>query len=113
MNDSQKLNELTKRWQKRLRLQDWKIQAKFVSREDLPELIREGMVKMNFQRKEAAISIVEEQDRCKGVAGNKLSTEEILVHELLHIHVPDSFDSVCEQEASINSLTSAFLLTPS
>ena len=109
MNQNE-LNLLLKEAQEILRLQDWIIEAKFIPRVELPKIYSEAEISRNFAHKTAKILIVQECDRTKDLFGRIKTTEELLFHELLHLHVLyDQYDGEDEYEASVNCLTTAFI----
>ena len=104
------LNSLLKEWQEILRLQDWIIEVELVSREELPDIHIEATVNRDYAHKSAKVLIVQEENRTKNLFKVKKTTEELLVHELIHIHVLfGEYDGEDEYEASVNCLTTAFI----
>ena len=83
ITNNKELQKALKIWQKRLRLQDWKITASFVHNYQLDGRIGQGTSNLKF--KESHISIVhpdEVNPNCFGTT----NPEDTLVHELIHIH---------------------------
>ena len=87
------LASLGKRWQRRLRLADWRVSFAFAA---LPADTL-GQVESDADAREAVVSIAR---GCPDVEGT-------LVHELLHLH----FDAArgTAQEQSINAVADALL----
>jgi len=70
-----------------LRLQDWDVKIRF-SREE--EVGGDGRTDFNKQLKTATIQIVEEATFHTGVWKYTWDPEQILVHELLHLHFTEA-----------------------
>ncbi len=70
-------------WKKRLRLQDWRVDASIVRARELPGRLAE--VAPNVPRKMAEIKLQDPRDDQKG---EPRDMEEDLVHELVHLHYP-------------------------
>lgn len=83
---TKQLQKLCAKWQKRLRLQDWKIEVSFVHAGDMRGPSSAGEVSFFPDHAFAQIQILppEELD-----SGNPMhpSIEQVLVHELLHLHM--------------------------
>lgn len=71
------LESLCKTWQKRLRIQDWKVDVKLSKGQDMDGANVIGMCTPMTSKREADILIRE--------GGDDGEYEEILIHELLHI----------------------------
>lgn len=80
--------ELTEKWQKCLRLQDWDIVVKIKRMEDMPKNLGECV--SSLTKKQAIISLLEPNDTSNG--DFPYDMEETLVHELLHIHFIEADD---------------------
>jgi hypothetical protein len=112
-----KLDSLRREWQKRLRLQDWKITSKFAPLGFLKEVTgTENPVGANesfVEAKEAKIHILRPEDWDKEYNERQQDVEDTVVHELLHCHfaVFDAEDNATRlrQEQVIESLTEAFM----
>jgi hypothetical protein len=68
------LTRLLEKWQKRMRLGDWKIQAKLVGQDEMPDSL--GQVTRDEAEKRANIAIQDNEPEI---------VEGTLVHELLHV----------------------------
>lgn len=74
------LQELCAEWQKRLRLQDWKVKVSLCRIRDIDDSYARMKTRNYF--KEADIQIAEATDRPEADP----DLEQTLVHELVHIH---------------------------
>ncbi len=81
-----KLNNLLKKWQKKLLLNNWKLSLKIVDfkRKDYRQ---SGDIKINVKKKTAIVLLTKYPFR---------NEEEVLVHELMHLICWD-FDIFCEK----------------
>lgn len=81
-----KLNNLLKKWQKKLLLNSWKLSLEIVDfkRKDFRQ---SGDIKVNIKKKTATILLTENPFR---------NEEEVMVHELMHL-VCWNFDIFCEK----------------
>lgn len=79
-----RLDALVAKWQKELRLQDWTITASICRSYDMPDSDLAGNISMNFDLRLARIKLLSVQDQnCDWFIRD---LEEILIHELLHVH---------------------------
>lgn len=89
------LEVLLAEWQETLRLQDWTINARFVSAKDL-DGISLAQCKHTIERKIATIKILRPK-RGEDASPHPRDVESDLVHELLHLHTalfePSSWES--------------------
>lgn len=105
------LQEKLLEWQKRLRLQDWIIKVKLVRERDMNLDGVQGEVFWVIEKKMATIRILDPID----YPPNEMEPqdmENILVHELLHLHFAplryDDFSEIAEEQA-IESITSGII----
>jgi len=85
-----RLNDLCLEWQTRLRLLDWAIVVRFVRGHELdPGTVGDCSPTMTLKR--ATIRIVTEGDYSGGNE-EPYSVENILIHELIHLHVFPFYD---------------------
>lgn len=112
-NDT-KLKERLLYWQRKLRLQDWIIDAKIVRQRDMSQPDRVGEISSSIHNKVALISILDPIDYDDW---GKQDMESTLVHELLHLHFSgisyhfgndDNVYHVMEEQA-IESITSGLI----
>lgn len=96
------LDVLRREWQKRLRLQDWKITSRFVAPGDRPENMHDavGYNFINEAAKEGRISILDPELADDGEMERSEDIENTLVHELLHCHLAPFFTEE-EPEATL------------
>lgn len=80
------LDKLCALWQKRLRLQDWRVTVKLVRKYELPDSYADTLP--HGKTKAAKIRIVDPGDRNPEWA-DETELEWSLVHELLHLYCPD------------------------
>ena len=80
-------------WQRRLRLQDWRIEADYCRRSNLPITTdtAAGCCRWDKAERLAFIHLVEEEDLGK-LDGPYRDVERTLVHELLHVVYAEAFD---------------------
>ncbi|CCF83479.1 hypothetical protein [Nitrolancea hollandica] len=71
-------------WQRKLRLQDWDIKIRFVTRKEMDG--KDGQVNYHSHIKRARIDILHPDEERPG-AVEPLDIENTIVHELLHIHL--------------------------
>lgn len=92
------LNRLVQTWQRRLRLQDWKISAQFATQEELEDEV-------------AHIDYEDEEIWAKIKVLDRPEVEADLVHELMHLRLDDWETEYHEpkKERAINLLTDCFL----
>ncbi len=102
------IQDLTYEWQRILRLQDWDIRTYFATPDELPD--NEGNVLTWGDSKEAIVKVMHpfevkdaDSERDKNFP---YDPEQILVHELLHIHldtvteeVPSDAERLLEEQA--------------
>jgi len=81
----QGLTRLLRQWQSRLRLRDWDITVKFAAREDISA---DGMTCMSPGLRTASIQICQPEQAKRPLGGQEWNTEQVLVHELLHLCFP-------------------------
>lgn len=78
------LLKLAREWVQVLRLQDWRIDVRFVRGEEINGCF--GETSINFPLKTAYVKICRPEDmKYKGYLGSDI--EETLVHELIHLHI--------------------------
>ena len=79
----EQLEMCCRKWQERLRLQDWKVEIRPVPRWEIEP--SQAQVAYCVEKKHARISIgrTDEYDPCESGIGD---VEQHLVHELLHLH---------------------------
>lgn len=95
------LCELAAEWQKRLRLQDWRVKVKYVRMCEMSDRDdRNGECLWNIAAKSATIRVLlpEHRNVSSGPAGvndDEYATDEemTLVHELVHLHLADWWDT--------------------
>lgn len=110
MTDAE-LQALLSDWQVRLRLQDWKLEARFGRYHDLGSG-RAGTIEWNLERRGARIKVLLPEDEEPG--GMEVSPEHVIVHELLHIHFRhyeppnESVENTCFEQA-LNAVADAFM----
>ncbi|SRR5229473_2248000 len=107
-----KLDGLRREWQKLLRLQDWKITAKFVNSDEIAE-DRVGECNHLAEAREADINILLPSSD-EVVTERDQDVENTLVHELLHCHFAPFRDEdravVVQHEQAIEAITEALLV---
>ena len=105
------LQEKLLEWQKRLRLQDWIIKVKLVRERDMNLDGVQGEVFWVIEKKMATIRILDPIDYPPDEMEPQ-DMENILVHELLHLHFAplryDGFSEIAEEQA-IESITSGII----
>lgn len=101
-------------WQRRLRLQDWKVTATFDTWHSLDD--RSGAISYNLQHKIAKVRVMDPRHYCDHWDADDRDWENHLIHELLHLHfapfwVMEADDKLKfeAQELAINLLTGALL----
>ena len=85
-----KLDAVRRKWQKLLRLQDWRITSKFTTQEFLKELTEldsaVGACESFVETKEAKIHILGPEHWSEEYDAREQDVENTVVHELLHCH---------------------------
>ena len=104
----EKLKKLCLKWQKLLRLEDWDIKVSFSKREELYDVESEADCNIDVEYKQVSINVVNEESRLKDNHGKIVDTENLLIHELLHIYVKCEH-SIREMEIAINMITMALV----
>src|SRR5687768_14532970 len=90
------IKTLLAKWQKRLRVQDWRIDLRVCRVYDMPRDGVSGYIEMVEERKEAIIYIIDPRDVQPSNFPNP--TEVTLVHELLHLLIEPCWDRAKEVE---------------
>jgi hypothetical protein len=105
------VNEWVKRWQKRLSLEDWKIDAKIVRLAQLPKGTVAN-IHWSLPRKQATIKVLDSIDSTLAKSDIVRDTELSVVHELVHLSMAklplDANNTELEEEA-VKKLSSALL----
>ncbi len=118
MTDAE-LQELCQKWQRVLRLQDWRINVKFVDTEHIPDNAL-GACKVFADSKLALIKLsrpeaIDKTDGFSAAFPYMDDTERTLVHELLHIHLDGLFDGEADKlkqtmkEQAIEAITDGLI----
>ena len=81
----EKLQAMFAEWQKRLRLQDWKIYVEISRDRDMKFEGNGGEVHWQIEAKQAVINIIDPIDYPPNTMAEQ-DMEQTLVHELLHLH---------------------------
>jgi len=111
----EQLQQACREWQRRLRLEDWRVTVRFQDWVSMSTIGRSGEVQWNLQAKSAVISILPPGQRCDGNPEMAEGDwERTLVHELLHLHLAawDTCDGSLEdaaQEQAINAMSEALV----
>lgn len=101
------LQSLLKKWQKRLRLQDWDITAKYDDEHILDGQV--GLTRFSKKYHHALIRILHPKDNFFTEPHTK-NVELTLVHELLHLHITPLGEHPEEhEELVVETLAKAFL----
>jgi hypothetical protein len=103
------LDKLCALWQKRLRLQDWRVTVKLVRKYDLPDCYAECVP--HSRTKIAKIKIADPSDRDPEWV-DETELEWSLVHELMHLYCPDyspGDDEDVEFETMLNLVSEALV----
>ena len=104
------LDKLCALWQKRLRLEDWRVSVKLVRKYELPDAHAEALP--HRRTKVAKIKIVDPRDRDPEWA-DETELEWSLVHELMHLYCPDyspGDDEDVEFETMLNLVSQALVV---
>jgi hypothetical protein len=82
----EELRERCLYWQKRLRLQDWKVKVEYVRDHQLPDCLGQ-VIRWNLDNRTAVIQLVEPGTfSMKDYPYGEFDLEDTLVHELLHLY---------------------------
>jgi hypothetical protein len=96
------VNEWVKRWQRRLSLEDWKIEAKIVRLSQLPKGTVAN-IHWSLPRKQATIKVLDSIDSTLAKSDIVRDTELSVVHELVHLSMAklplDANNTELEEEA--------------
>lgn len=105
------INAWVKRWQKRLSLDDWKIEAKIVRLSQLPKGTVAN-VHWSLPRKQATIKVLDSIDSTIAKSEIVKDTELSVVHELVHLSMAklplDATNTELEEEA-VKKISAALL----
>jgi hypothetical protein len=105
------ISEWVKRWQKRLSLEDWKIEAKIVRLSQLPKGTVAN-IHWSLPRKQATIKVLDSVDSTLAKSEIVRDTELSVVHELVHLSMAklplDANNTELEEEA-VKKISSALL----
>lgn len=99
------LEQLLEKWQRILRLQDWRIQVNYARVWDFARDGRIGEIGINLSCKIADISLLDPLDHENPAFLYPVDTEATLVHELLHCHFapfdvyPDDPMDIAQEQA--------------
>jgi len=116
--NQRKLGEIRREWQKRLRLQDWKIKISFADEGFMKEVSgledgAYGAVEHFVEDKEAKIYILRAEDWGEVEGDFGQAVENTVVHELLHLHFAPfqtgDESSMILQEQAIRPIADALL----
>jgi hypothetical protein len=103
--------EWVKRWQKRLSLEDWKIEAKIVRLAQLPKGTVAN-IHWSLPRKQATIKVLDSIDSTLPKSDIVRDTELSVVHELIHLSMAklplDANNTELEEEA-VKKISTALL----
>jgi hypothetical protein len=98
-------------WQKRLRLQDWKVTVKLVRKSELkPKTL--GNVHWDLSSKTAVIRVMHFEDYAQPFGDVLEDFEMTVVHELVHLHLaslPRSDSTKGAEEQAVNMLAEALV----
>lgn len=96
MRTEKNVDELCRKWQKILRLEDWEIHTELFSAREFEECDRQGEVVYDISTGQAIIHLLDVDARLDTPFPYDL--EKVLVHELLHLHFaifePEKEDSL-------------------
>ena len=105
------VNDWVKRWQKRLSLEDWKIEAKIVRLSQLPKGTVAN-IHWSLPRKQATIKVLDSMDSTLAKNDIVRDTELSVVHELVHLSMAklplDANNTELEEEA-VKKISAALL----
>ena len=99
------------KWQQRLRLMDWNIEAKFVSRHELLGRDIFGEIDFQIHHKQALLKVLLDREGYPFMDKAACSVDHVVVHELLHLHMIDwkDEDNETAQEQAINLIAYALV----
>lgn len=104
------LDRLLRKWQKRLKLQDWTIEAKYVPPEAMANQPAPlGECQMDYAQKEAVIRILDPKHNKDAVLPGHRNTELTFVHEMLHCHLNSQSVKPVHLEHAVEALAKAFM----
>lgn len=84
MRTEKTVDELCRKWQKILRLEDWEIHTELFSAREFEECDRQGEVVYDISTGQAIIHLLDVDARLN--TPFPYDMEKVLVHELLHLH---------------------------
>jgi len=107
------LQDLCRKWQRTLRLQDWFVTVSYARFRELTDGAQAN-VAINFEKRAAQIRIMEPSDYPTTDIIAPQDIEQALVHELLHLHFASFDDKISEfertaEEQVLNALAAAFV----
>jgi|WetSurMetagenome_2_1015567.scaffolds.fasta_scaffold19622_8 hypothetical protein len=89
------LEKVCKEWQRKLRLQDWKVRIRFGLASEMTSEGRIGETRISFNNKSATIIILPEEQWGEDVWASMAS---VVRHELLHLH----FEPAVKDEKAVD-----------
>lgn len=110
----EELEGLARKWQEILRLRDWEIYVALTRARDFEEEGQAGEADIRLPHRIAKIYILDPVDHSP-TYWRPLDLEEVLVHELLHLHLeplwPKDRDTGCHvaEEQAVNALARALI----
>src|SRR5947209_1947282 len=112
-----KLDALRRKWQKLLRLQDWRITSNFVNPEFLKEItgteLAVGACDAHVETKEARISVLGPEFWSDEDDPREQDVENTVVHELWHCHfaafAPEDKATELQHEQTIEVITEVMM----
>jgi hypothetical protein len=119
IKDEETLRAVVAHWQKVLRLQDWHIDALFVSASELPNPEALASISTLPERKAAQMRMLKPEELRVIVERDygrhhypRAKMEHLVVHEILHVHMrtlnlPDSEASELAEEQMVDALAAA------
>lgn len=107
IEDDKELTSLLDEWQQRLKLQPWNIRARIAKEKDMELQGVGGECHWTLENRTALINLLRHEDYANELFAHDM--EQILVHELLHLHFAPFFKNKVEQEQLIDLMASVLV----
>lgn len=115
MYDAASLSRLTRFWQKKLRLTDWKVTVRYAKQDEFEDGDGQGQCNDSLHARTAEIFVLHPDEYDPAIYPNNLpqDIEDVVVHELVHLHlapwVTKNKAERIQMEQAVESITGALI----